>query len=70
MNIKFETKISELKHKVLVKVATLAYQDRLLEGYSYIPQEIKPGPTATMRCCNHKEQAILRERVKASMWRR
>ena len=64
MNIKFETQISELKHKVLVKVATLAYQDRLLEGYRYIPQEIKPGPTATMRCCNHKEQAILRERVK------
>lgn len=40
MNIKFETKISELKHKVLVKVATLAYQDRLLEGYSYILKKL------------------------------
>jgi [FeFe] hydrogenase (group B1/B3) len=64
MEIKFDTRVLEIKHKILTKVAKLAYENRLIEGYRFIPEEILPGPTATMRCCNHKEQAILHERVK------
>lgn len=64
MEIKFETKIHEIKHKILKKVIELAYEDRLLEGYRYIPSELLPGPQPTMRCCNNKEHAILEERIK------
>lgn len=64
---KFDTKIQHLKYKVLREVARLAWEDRLLEEISDIPEKIVPGQQATMRCCVYKERAILSKRVKLAM---
>lgn len=60
----FDTKVQQLKYKVLREVAKHAYDDRLLECYSDIPKVIVPGPKSTMRCCIYKERAIVIERIK------
>ena len=68
MNIrKFDTKVQQLKYKVLREVARKAWNDTLLEKVLDIPKEIVPGKTPTMRCCVYKERAILGERVKIAM---
>ena len=64
---KFETKVQQVKYKVLCEVSRLAYKDALLENLTDIPKTIVPGKEATMRCCVYKERAILAERVKLAM---
>ncbi|MDD3243713.1 MAG: 4Fe-4S dicluster domain-containing protein [Eubacteriales bacterium] len=64
---KFDTKVQELKYKVLREVARLAFEDRLLENVTDIPKTIVPGKNPTMRCCIYKERAIVSERVKMAM---
>ncbi len=64
---KFDTKVQELKYTVLKEVANLAWQDRLLEKISDIPKTIINGKNPTMRCCVHKERAIVAERVKIAV---
>ncbi|MGI6509222.1 MAG: 4Fe-4S dicluster domain-containing protein [Erysipelotrichaceae bacterium] len=65
---KFDTKVQDLKYRVLKEVASLAWQDKLLENIIDIPATIVPGKTPTMRCCVYKERAILSERVKIAMY--
>ncbi|HMM00163.1 MAG TPA: monomeric [FeFe] hydrogenase [Bacilli bacterium] len=62
--IKFDSNVQSVKHAVLREVAKLAFSNRLYDDYDKLPEEIMPGPKPTMRCCNYKEQAILKERVK------
>lgn len=64
---KFDTKVQHLKYKVLREVARHAWKDDLLEHIIDIPKQIIPGKTPSMRCCVHKERAILSERVKLAM---
>jgi len=64
---KFDTKVQHLKYKVLREVARYAWEDKLLENVSDIPEKIVPGKEATMRCCVYKERAILAKRVKIAM---
>ncbi len=64
---KFDTKIQHLKYRVLREVARLAWEGRLLEKVSDIPETLFPGPKATMRCCIYKERAILAKRVGLAM---
>lgn len=64
---KFDTKVQHLKYKVLREVAKLAWNNKLLESISDIPEKLVPGNTATMRCCVYKERAILAKRVKLAM---
>jgi [FeFe] hydrogenase (group B1/B3) len=64
---KFDTKVQHLKYKVLREVARHAWDDTLLENVMDIPKTIVPGKVPTMRCCVHKERAILAERVKLAM---
>ena len=61
---KFDTKVQNLKYKVLREVARCAWNDELLEKEMDIPMIIVPGRTATMRCCVYKERAIVGERIK------
>lgn len=63
----FDTKVQVLKYKVLKEVASLAWEDKLLEHVLDIPKTIVPGKVPTMRCCVYKERAILEERVKLAM---
>ena len=64
---KFDTKVQDLKYKVLREVARQAWNDTLLQNLLDIPKMIVPGKTPTMRCCVYKERAILAERVRLAM---
>ena len=64
---KFDTKVQQLKYKVLREVARQAWNDTLLQNVLDIPKTIVPGKTSTMRCCVYKERAILGERVRIAM---
>ncbi len=63
----FDTKVQELKYKVLREVAKKAFNGNLLEEITNIPKEIIPGNSATMRCCVYKERAIVNERIRIAM---
>ena len=64
---KFDTKVQDLKYKVLREVARRAIAGQLLETLQDIPETIVPGREPSMRCCVYKERAILAERVKLAM---
>ena len=64
---KFDTKVQELKYKVLREVARGAFEENLTESVMNIPEKIVPGSEATMRCCIYKERAIVQERIKLAM---
>lgn len=63
----FDTKVQQLKYKVLREVARLEWSGTLLDNVLNIPKMIVPGNTPTMRCCVYKERAILGDRVKLAM---
>ena len=64
---KFDTKVQDLKYRVLREVARLAWDDTLLDNIMDIPTKLIPGKESTMRCCVYKERAILGERVKLAI---
>ena len=64
---KFDTKVQHLKYKVLREVARAEWEDNLNEAIFTIPKKISPGPNPTMRCCIHKERAIVSERIHLAM---
>lgn len=64
---KFDTKVQELKHRVLREVAREHWNGTLAQNAIDIPKKIVPGKVPTMRCCVYKERAILSERVKIAM---
>ncbi len=64
---KFDTKVQDLKYRVLREVCREAWAGRLQETAIDIPKIIVPGKVPTMRCCVYKERAILTERVKIAM---
>lgn len=64
---KFDTKVQDIKYQVLKEVASLSWQNKLLDNILNIPATIIPGDMPTMRCCVYKERAILSERVKIAM---
>ena len=64
---KFDTKVQHLKYKVLREVARAEWNDTLAQSIFTIPKMISPGPHSTMRCCIHKERAIVSERIRLAM---
>lgn len=64
---KFDTKVQDLKYKVLKEVAKHAWDDTLMDNMLDIPKMIVPGKIPTMRCCVYKERAIISDRVKIAM---
>ena len=63
---KFDTRVQELKYKVLKEVAKSMWNDSLQEDLYDIPKTIVPGPKPSMRCCIYKERAIVEERIKVA----
>ena len=63
----FDTRVQELKYKVLKEIASACFNDTLIEEYNDIPKRIVPGPKPTMRCCIYKERAIVLERMKLAL---
>ncbi len=60
----FDTHVQELKYSVLKAVAKRKFNRDPITSFLDIPNEIIPGPAPTMRCCIHKERAIVAQRVK------
>lgn len=63
----FDTRVQELRYKVLKEIAKSYFNGTLLEDYNSIPNIIVPGPKPTMRCCIYKERAIVLERMKLAL---
>lgn len=63
----FDTKVQDLKYRVLKEVARFSWKGTLLQHVLDIPNIIVPGKVPTMRCCIYKEKAIAAERVKLAM---
>lgn len=63
----FDTKVQLLKYEVLKQIATLAWEDTLLENVLEIPEQIIPGNKPSMRCCVYKERAVLSKRIKLAI---
>lgn len=64
---KFDTRVQELKYKVLKEIARAYYNGTLAKESLEIPERIVPGPKPTMRCCIYKERAIVLERIKLAL---
>lgn len=64
---KFDTKVQDLKYRVLREVAREAWNDTLQENLLDISKKIVPEKKPTMRCCIYKERVIVEERVKLAM---
>lgn len=64
---KFDTKVQELKNRVLTQVAHHAFNDNLYEKLIDIPKEIINTKKPMVRCCIYKEQVIVKERVKLAI---
>ncbi|MGL5540338.1 MAG: 4Fe-4S dicluster domain-containing protein [Erysipelotrichaceae bacterium] len=65
-NLIFDTNVQLLKNKVLTKMAKLAYEDRLIDIFYDVPEQIV-GKKPSMRCCIYKEKAIIQERIKYAL---
>ena len=61
---KFDTRVQELRYRVLKEIAKHIYNDDLNQYFYDIPKAIVPGPKPSMRCCIYKERAIVEERIK------
>ena len=67
MGAVFDTRVQELKYKVLKEIARSYFNGTLIDDYNDIPKKIVPGPKPTMRCCIYKERAIVLERMKLAL---
>lgn len=61
---KFETDVQLIKYEVLRGVAELAVEGSLPEKLQELPEILSPGPKPRIRCCIHKERAIMKQRIK------
>ena len=61
---KFESDVQLIKYEVLRGVAELALEGSLSEMLHTLPEAIAPGPKPRIRCCIHKERAIMEQRIK------
>lgn len=61
---KFETDVQLIKYEVLRGVAELALEGSLGNKLEFLPKLLAPGPKPRIRCCIHKERAIMEQRIK------
>ena len=59
-----DASILEVKHKVMLEVARLAWEGKLDEERDNLPYVLIPGPRSQFRCCIYKEREIIRQRVR------
>lgn len=56
--------ILDIKHKVMLEVAKLAWDGKLDERREDLPYEMVPGPRAQFCCCIYKERELIRQRIR------
>ena len=58
---------ASMKREILVKIAKLQFAGKLEEGVHYIPREMAPKDSQSIRCCIYHDREILRQRVMARL---
>lgn len=58
---------SKLKREILVRIAKLQLEGKLVEGVHYIPRELAPRGSTPTRCCIFHDREILRMRTMARL---
>jgi [FeFe] hydrogenase (group B1/B3) len=58
---------SQLKREILVRIAKLQLEGKLVEGVHYIAREMAPKGSPSIRCCIFHDREILRMRVLARL---
>ena len=58
---------AHLKREILVKIAKLQLEGKLEDGVHYIPRELAPKDSQSIRCCIYHDREILRQRVMARL---
>lgn len=61
------TELTKIKRRVYTSLARLAIKDQLAERIDDLPGIIATADSPRHRCCEYKEQAILRERIKLAL---
>ena len=56
--------LENVKHEILMQVASHAYIGDLKEAEPTIPYTLVPGPAPKFRCCIYREREIVRQRVR------
>ena len=59
-----DASILEVKHRVMLEVARLAWEGKLEEERDELPYQMIPGPRSQFRCCIYKEREIIRQRIR------
>ena len=58
---------SNVKREILVRIAKLQLAGKLEEGVNYIPRELAPKDSKSIRCCIYHDREILKMRVLARL---
>lgn len=61
------SEVTKIRRKVLKEVASLLFKNTLLDEIDFLPKKLITEGLTRYRCCQHKEKAILRERIKLAL---
>lgn len=58
---------TQLKREILIRLTKLQLEGNLVEGVHFIPREMAPRGSQSVRCCIYHDREILRQRVIARL---
>lgn len=61
------SEVAKIKRQLYTHIARLAWQNELVAGIENVPDKILANNDITYRCCEHKERAILREKIRLTL---
>ncbi|AZR74157.1 hypothetical protein BBF96_12570 [Anoxybacter fermentans] len=61
------TELTKLKRRIYISLARFTLKDQLVEKVESLPELLANADTPRYRCCEYKEQAILKEMIKLAM---
>lgn len=65
--IRITTEIDKIRRTVLTDVARLAFDGKLLREIEDLPYQLYDKGIKNYRCCEYKERAVLRERIRLAL---
>lgn len=63
----YNNRAARLRREILARIASLSLTDRLTEGIERVPYDMTAPGWETVRCCVHKDRAIIRLRIAARL---
>ncbi len=58
---------TRIRREILVRIAKLCFEGRLIESVDRLPVDMRPKNDSPERCCVHKERAVIKYRVMATL---